>query len=274
MARRQRFPRLPATNDLQIENERMKAPASFISPIMRRSTLLAIAILVISAACTDEARLRRRIKNTVASAGFIGDEDKIYAAMRSELKIYDPRPGECLGEIGAGSGWLAGTILMIYDSLVYYANDVDDAAIRSIRPVTEQFSTLRVTSPTSRLYVVKGSARKTNLPHNLFDKIIIRETLHHLEDADAILGDVYLSLKPNGKAFVYEPAVDSSTYSRECGATLLPKSRIVQSMSRHRLALVAEYDLHDSPGNMPSWWMKASDKPVPKKVFVFEKREP
>ena len=215
--------------------------------------------------------MRRRVRNTIKACGYTSDTNKIFSSTKNELQIYNLRPNETVAEIGFGTGWLTGVILIQYDSLTYYANDIDEASLKAIDPITKKYLGLRKTTNTNKLVIVKGTTTKTNLPANSFDKIIVRETFHHFEFPNEMLQDIKGLLKASGTLFVYEPAVEKTFFSNECGSNNYSKADLLKFFADNNFSLIAEHDLFDSPGNIPSWWASDPTKIRPKKVFVFNK---
>lgn len=213
--------------------------------------------------------MKRRVRNTVTNCGYITDLNKMYNSTKSELSIYNIKPKEVIAEVGFGTGWLTGLMLIQYDSLTYYANDIDESSLIAIEPITKKYLGLRKTPNTNKLVIVKGATTKTNLPTNTFDKIIVRETFHHFEFPNDMLQDLKKLLKPNGKLFVYEPKVETTFFSKECGSNNYSKNDILKFFSDNDFSLSEEYDLFDSPGNIPSWYATNPEKIKPKKIFVF-----
>jgi SAM-dependent methyltransferase len=216
--------------------------------------------------------MRRRVHNTIDACGYTTNTAKMFSSTNSELSVYDIQPKEVIAEIGFGTGWLTGVMLIRYDSLTYYANDIDEASLKAIDPITKKYLGLRKTPNTNTLIVVKGTTTRTNLPENTFDKIIVREAFHHFESPNDMLQDIKKLLKSNGKLFVYEPNVEKTFFSNECGSNNYSKADILKFFSENNFSLVSEHDLLDSPGNIPSWYARSQDKIKPKKIFVFTNR--
>jgi ubiquinone/menaquinone biosynthesis C-methylase UbiE len=215
--------------------------------------------------------MRIQIRNAIDACGYTTDTIKMFKSTKSELQIYNLKSNETVAEIGYGTGWLTGVIFLQHDSLNYYATEVYEAYLKSIDPIMKKYLSLRKTPNTNKLIIVKGTTSKTNLPADSFDKIIIRETFHHFEFPNEMLHDVYGVLKKSGKLFVYEPSVEKTFFSKECGANNYSKTDLLQFFTNNNFQLVAEHDLFDSPGNIPSWYAHNPNKIKPKKIFVFQK---
>ncbi len=91
--------------------------------------------------------------------------------MQFPLNRMPSGPVKNIADMGSGTGWPAGVLLIHYDSLHYFANDVDKYALASVQAVTENYLTLRKHPNTNTLSIVEGSSTTTNLPGKTSDKI-------------------------------------------------------------------------------------------------------
>ena len=87
--------------------------------------------------------MRRRVRNTINACSFTTDTIKMFSSTKSEFQIYDFKPREVIADIGFGTGWLTGLILVKYDSLIIYVNDIDEASLKAINPITKKYLSLK-----------------------------------------------------------------------------------------------------------------------------------
>jgi len=214
----------------------------------------------------------RRTKILIRDSGFIPYPDSMYQATKSELDIYDFKPSVVIADIGFGMAWLEGVILVHYDSLILYANDVDKSALTNIDTITGQYLTLRTTPNTNKLIVVAGSETQTNLPENTFDKILVRETFHHFSNPKMMLSDIHSKLKQDGILFIYEQDIEDSYFRKQCDAIVFGRTDLLSFFNEGNWELKSEHILNDSPGSMPSWWIEKGEKVAPMRIYVFKKR--
>ncbi len=214
----------------------------------------------------------KRIKSNIAASGFMPHPDSMYNATKNELDIYDFKPHETIADVGFGMAWLEGVIVVHYDSLTIYANDVADFAFWYVDTIIASYLTLRKTPNTNQFITVKGTEYATNLPENTFDKIIVRETFHHFTKPYEMLADIHSKLKPEGKLFVYEEDQAESYFNKQCEAIIYCRKDLLAFFDTTKWKLADEHVLTDSPGSIPSWWLEKGEKTIPKRVYVFQKR--
>ncbi|MGB0430120.1 MAG: class I SAM-dependent methyltransferase [Bacteroidia bacterium] len=209
-------------------------------------------------------------KAILLNSGYIANDDSIRILAQQEFSIYNFNPGEKIADIGCGSGWFEAYLMLAYDSLEIYAEDIDRRQIRNIDVVVNAYTEKRKSHQTNTIQYVLGNYQSTNLPQNYFDKIIIRETFHHFSKKDEMLADIKSKLKSKGQIYVYEPFVEESSYNEMCKATILNEEAVVRIFNDAGFGLQAKHQLNGNPGNVPPWYTK-NIEPEPKIILVFTK---
>lgn len=111
------------------------------------------------------------------------------------LRLMGPLSGKRILDIGAGLG----------ESSVYFA-------LQGARVTTVDISPQMVAKALSlgKRYEVElegmvASADHLNLPDGAYDFVYIANTIHHVEDRDALFAEMSRALKPGGMFFSYDP---------------------------------------------------------------------
>lgn len=203
--------------------------------------------------------------------GFVPDADSMLNAAMPELSIYDLRAKETIADIGFGPGWLEGIVLLHYDSITIYAEEIDRYSLKMLDRHVNKYLELRKTPNTNKLIKVKGRKTATSLPEDSFDRVIVRETFHHFSRPDEMLQDIRKILKQNGKLFVYEPDVNKTFYDKNDKAMNYSREDILKIFADNKFNLLEEHNLRGNPGNMPPWCTLRKQDVVPKKIYVFSK---
>jgi len=121
--------------------------------------------------------------------------------------------GDTFAEIGASSGYYNGAMAVFLDSVTFYLQDIDRDCLNenNLQKVLRHYSKFRKSpvTATNTFHIVIGSETKTHLPENSIDIIYSNATYHALDQPDAILADLYQSLKSQGilairDEFVYD----------------------------------------------------------------------
>lgn len=108
------------------------------------------------------------------------------------------RPGMVVGEIGAGSGWMAVRIAKRLGSKGrLFATELEQEKAQAIRAAAARFGL-------SNIDVIEASEESAGLPEACCDFIYMRRVYHHLGNAGAINRGLYGALKPGGRLVVID----------------------------------------------------------------------
>ncbi|MEX0966141.1 MAG: methyltransferase domain-containing protein [Bacteroidia bacterium] len=227
-------------------------------------------LLIINLSCSS-TRLAKKKESIVNNSGFILHADSMLKSMEQEFKVYDLQPNEVIADIGFATGWLEGVLMINYDSLTIYAQEINGYSLRTLNVVSDKYSELRTTPNTNELVLVKGRKKKTNLPRYVFDKIIIRQTFHHFSHPDAMLADIWETMKPGAELFIYEPIAAKTYYDKKVGCLNYSRSDLLKIFENSNFQLTREYGFMGTPGNVPPWLKVPPEALRPVKLYVFKK---
>jgi predicted methyltransferase len=164
----------------------------------------------------------------------------VYVLQKS-LEIYQFKPFETIASIGASSGvweiWFASQV----DNLTFYLQDIDplNCNQEEIDYGVKYYEKLLNKKIIGSFIPVIGNQNETNLPANLFDKILIINSLHEFLFVDKILQDVKKCLKPSGVLFIEEQLAKTSGEIHEgCGKRLFTKKVLVNCLERNGFEVV------------------------------------
>jgi len=241
----------------------------------RNGLLLILWVIgLLSAASCRLPFFHGKRETVISNSGFIQDAEAMHRAMEAELKVYDFRPGERIADIGASTGWFEGYLLIRFDSLTIYAQDISPYTKRNLRMVTEKYRTLRPGPDRNRVVAVRGRKKRSRLPSDYFDKVIVRKTFHHFGHPDAMLQDIRKIMKDDALLFVYEPCADTAFYDASDRAWIYDREELMRIFGRNAFVLTAEYEMIDGPGNAPPWWHFDPGHLYTYRLYVFRKTGP
>jgi ubiquinone/menaquinone biosynthesis C-methylase UbiE len=94
---------------------------------------------------------------------------------------------------------------MIADSITLYVQDIDSAVLSkaAFNKIVKRAGRAKKKGANTFYYTI-GTAKTTQLPDSLFDKIILISTFHEFTFMDEMMTDIYKKLKPNGKLYILE----------------------------------------------------------------------
>ena len=172
----------------------------------------------------------------------ITDSVKLRNAFK-EVEFMAFQEGERVGEIGAGEGWLAVAIGVLYDSLEYYVNEIVPAKIQRIDKHLKQFL------PPARhqhFHSVQGNVTSTGMEGRQLDVILIQNSFHHFFEKHAMLESIKASMKPEGRLILIEEFKAENPPHNTC-SELMARPEFDQVMEengwiRAREALLPEFN--------------------------------
>jgi 2-polyprenyl-3-methyl-5-hydroxy-6-metoxy-1,4-benzoquinol methylase len=147
--------------------------------------------------------------------------------LHKELAFYQISNGMQIADIGAGNGELCAVLCFVYDSVEVFCNDIDQMALRTI---SRKQSDLQDVMQSSRMHVIIGSKFSANLPENAFDRIIIRNTLHHFKRTGPMLASVLSALRDSGMLMISEPLYVSRKHNT-C-KKMIRETKILRMLTR------------------------------------------
>lgn len=114
--------------------------------------------------------------------------------------------GECIADIGAGTGLFDVFLSIFTDSLVFYLEDIDSSFFdqENFNRALQYAGVLRGRDLTSIFKFLQGSEISTGLPGEFFDKVLVIDSYHHFKYRRAMMEDLYRILKKGGKLLIYD----------------------------------------------------------------------
>ncbi len=142
--------------------------------------------------------------------------DHLYQIIETKNKFLDfmaIKKGAVVAEIGSEDGVFIGTIATLYDSVIFYAQDIDPKVLseKNFNKTIKSYYQYRKTPETNSYKIVIGTENESKLPNNTFDKIFLMTALHDFDKKNEMLSDIYKKLKPTGQLIIE----DGFSYSND-----------------------------------------------------------
>ena len=123
---------------------------------------------------------------------------EVYAARETVLKACGIKPGNCVADIGAGTGFYSRLFASAVGSSGWvFAVDISPRFLEHINTKSRE-------DHVSNLTGVLCSDRSVNLPTDTVDVVFICDTYHHFEYPDLTLASIHRALKPGGTLVVVD----------------------------------------------------------------------
>ncbi|AQG78607.1 class I SAM-dependent methyltransferase [Spirosoma montaniterrae] len=195
--------------------------------------ILALFTISVHAQTTDE---------NPAATSWYSEPDGINWLLERYRPIYDFKPRETIASIGAGQGIREVVYSLMADSLTVYLQDVETYWLSPER----LYKTLRTiygkagrSDCSATFKIIRGTDRDTGLPTQLFDKIIIENSLHEFDHQAIMLQSIRDNLKPGGTLFVWEEiATKPNRKHSGCRKPMFTDQSLRQLMAEHGFQFV------------------------------------
>lgn len=153
-----------------------------------------LRVLAVSAALASAAAAQSRPIAVEAWEKTINERQPIPKV----LSVMGVRPGQTIGEIGAGTGrvtvWLADAV---GPSGTIYANDIDAASLKSLEERCRKGGLANVKT-------IVGTVDDPKLPAGSLDIAFMTNTYHHLDKPIELVRNIRAALKPDGRLVIVE----------------------------------------------------------------------
>jgi hypothetical protein len=160
-----------------------KKPYILKKPIITFAALLIIAIALGQGYSNAGVRLAR-LKSKEAT------KDNIFRHVKNDLEFIQPKANEIIADIGSYDGYYPAMYSIFSDSVTFYLNDIDKVGFESLDSLLFYCSKIRGHPITNTFNIVIGKDSITNLPTRFFDKVILRDALHHFQNREKMLANI------------------------------------------------------------------------------------
>lgn len=117
---------------------------------------------------------------------------------------YNCQPGETIASIGAGNGKFEVTISCFVPGINWYLQEIDSSRLNQFDDVLAHFEKIKGSAINANFNLVLGTTTTTNLESGIFDRILLINVFHEINDRKPIMEEVIQLLKPDGKLVIME----------------------------------------------------------------------
>lgn len=131
--------------------------------------------------------------------------DSLQKTLEQELQFIDFQANDHVADIGTYDGYYPVVYSLFVDSIHFYLEDIKNEGFNHFDSLLLLATAKRNKPLTNTFKIVIGENDKTNLPEHFFDKIILRDMLHHSQQPAALLASLLKHLKSDGWLYLMEP---------------------------------------------------------------------
>jgi SAM-dependent methyltransferase len=169
------------------------------------------------------------------------NKDTAFIWVKNDLNFIQLQAYDTVADIGSFDGYYPSLYSVFTDSISFFLNDINAEGFLQFDSIQTLCTRIRGSNLTNSFQIVLGGEENTNLPTNLFSKVILRDVLYHFKNMDAMLMDIKKTLKSNGKLVLFEPLlIEDSMVENLCKGTMT-KKQLLFLMTKNGFKLTREF---------------------------------
>lgn len=181
-----------------------------------------------------------------------------------ELAFFSFKPGQYVASLGAQCCHWEAAYAAASDSVHFFLEDIDSSYFNAGQAsfAWNHYEQLLGKPLSSSWRLVVGTEHRTNLPENLFDKILIINSFHEFTDQLGMLADIRRKLKPEGILYIDETlAKHSGELHGVCKKRIYLSDELINILQDNGYEYVNSLDMNFRKGR------------VVRKIFAFRKNK-
>jgi ubiquinone/menaquinone biosynthesis C-methylase UbiE len=144
-------------------------------------------------------------------------------------------PHQKIASIGCGGGLWEIAWAFELDNVHFYLQEINESLLNEIEVEnTIQYFEKKYNKTTNCTFkIVIGNSKKTKLPTNFFDKVLLINSLHEFEEQPIMLAECHRILKPNGQLVIEEQLAQyTGELHKGCGKRLFLEEELIQIVKK------------------------------------------
>ncbi len=204
---------------------------------MTKLALVIISSFTLWSNCFSQSKINPPYKCGYFSNSF----EALETSYNNNSKKFECKKGEIIASIGASNGYVEVQIATFIDSIKWYIQDIDTACLNNeeLQKVILYHEKLKGSKIIGNFNLVIGDIKKTNLPVNTFDRVLMANVYHELTDRKNIMSDVYRILKPEGVIVIMERMANrKGKMHHDCNNPMLYEPDFITEMKSFSFTLI------------------------------------
>jgi hypothetical protein len=179
------------------------------------------------------------------------NKDSIYQWVKSDLEFAGLKKGDTVADVGSYDGYYPLIYSIFSDSVAFYLNDISPEGFIYFDSIQTTCAEKKGRRLTNSFKIVMGNDSCTNLPTHMFNKVIVKDALHHFKLMDKMLVDIKRIMKSETKAklILFEPIKEQTESENLCRGALY-REALLKLMVGNGFKLLRELPIK----NKGSWF--------------------
>jgi SAM-dependent methyltransferase len=172
-------------------------------------------------------------------------KDSVNRWVKNDLAFLQLQAHDTIADIGSYNGYYPSLYSVFSDSVVFYLNDVINDGFAYLDSIQVLCAKIRGSKLSDQFKIVIGSECSSALPSSEFNKVILRDALHHFKNPPVMLQDLKRIMKPQAKLVLFEPIVDTGHYNANLCKGSMTKEVFLKLMTGNGFKLSRELAVAD-----------------------------
>jgi SAM-dependent methyltransferase len=152
---------------------------------------------------------------------------------------YNCKSGETIASIGAGNRKFEVAISCFMPDINWYLQEIDTLRLYQFDDVLAHFEKLKQSPIDATFHLVVGTESETNLPQSTFDRILMINVVHEINEREQVMKETGKLLKPQGKLVIMERMGDKAGQVHgDCKFPKLLEKDLLHEMNAYGFQLV------------------------------------
>jgi len=132
-------------------------------------------------------------------------KDSLLKKVKMDLDFIHLTQHDNVADIGSYDGYYPCIYSVFSDSIFFYLNDTSKLSLSKNVDICNLCSKISGKPLSNTFHAVIGTDITTNLPDHFFDKVIVRDALHHFKSEERMLQDIKRIMKSQASLYLFEP---------------------------------------------------------------------
>lgn len=140
-------------------------------------------------------------------------------------------PGETIASIGSGNGIKEVQVSCFVDRINWYLEEIDSTRLYQFKNVLEYHESLIGIPINATFQLILGEENSTMLPEGIFDRVLMINVFHEIENRKSIMMEIQKLLKPGGELVIMERMGDEAGQThKDCKHPMLYEPELETEM--------------------------------------------
>jgi len=168
-------------------------------------------------------------------------KDSIYNLVKTDLDFIKPIPNDTIADIGSYDGYYPLVYSIFSDSVVFYLNDISSDGFSYFDSIEDICTKIKRHNLSNKFTVVIGNDSSTSLRDHMFNKVVIRDALHHFKSMDIMLSDIKRIMKSNAKLILFEPIRGRNINEETLCKGAMTVDNLIKLLNKNGFVLAREF---------------------------------